>query len=215
MEFPEKKNEEGKEPNSEEPSLDQLSQEELLSQIEKDAREVKESDVPVQEPGDLLHKLGLSKKDKLKKENAELKKQTEELHDKYLRLYAEFDNFKKRNLKERIEFSKLAGMDVILSILPVLDDFDRALKQLDSSADANAVKEGVKLIQQKFFSRLESRGLKRMTAIGEIFDPELHDAVTEIPVNEEAMKGKVVDEIESGYYLNEKIIRHAKVVVGK
>ena len=162
-----------------------------------------------------MHKLGLSKKDRLKKENAELKLKAEELNDRYLRLHAEFDNYKKRNIRERNEFAKTAGIEIIQALLPVADDFGRAVKQMESSQNVDELREGIKLIQQKLTGILEAKGLKQMKSIGEVFNPELHDAITEIPVEDKSMKGKVVDEIESGYYLNDKIIRHSKVVVGK
>lgn len=196
-----------------------LSGEDILNKIEKDAVEnVTEEELSGEEHregNDLLSKLGLSKKDKLKKENTELKQKVEELNDKFLRLYAEFDNYKKRTLKERIELSKTAGIEIINALIPVVDDFSRAMKQMESSQDQHALQEGVKLIQQKLIGILEARGLKQMKSVGEPFNPELHDAITEIPAPDETLKGKVVDEIESGYYLNDKIIRHAKVVVGK
>jgi molecular chaperone GrpE len=172
---------------------------------------------------DILSKMGFSnKKDKhkkeieqLKQENEELKQKVAELNDKTLRLYAEFENFKKRNAKERIEWFKTAAQDVISDLLPVLDDFSRAIKQLENAKDTAAVKEGVVLIQNKLQGLLESRGLKAMQAVGTEFNPDLHDAITEIDVKDEGMKGKVVEEVVKGYYLNDKIIRHAKVVVGK
>ncbi|GAA5221815.1 nucleotide exchange factor GrpE [Membranihabitans marinus] len=145
----------------------------------------------------------------------ELQAEYQELKDKYLRLFAEFDNFKKRTLKEKIEMSKMAGQDVIKSLLPVLDDFDRA-KMIAEQPDSNETfSEGVKLVYQKIHSVLQSNGLKVMEIEDSQFDPELHDAITEIPVEDENMKGKIVDVIENGYYLNDKIIRHAKVVTGK
>lgn len=167
------------------------------------------------EADDLLHKIGLGKRDRLKKENTDLKHQLSELNDRYLRLFAEFDNFKKRNARERIEFAKTVGSDVISSLLPVLDDFSRAMKQMENVQDVNALKEGVALIQQKLSGVLENKGLKPMKAMGEVFNSELHDAIAEIEAPDPSMKGKVVDEIEKGYFLNDKILRHAKVVVGK
>jgi molecular chaperone GrpE len=164
---------------------------------------------------DLLGKFGFSKKDKHKKEVEELKQQLAEANDKYIRLYAEFDNFRKRNARERIELFKEAGKDVVQSLLPVLDDFERALKQIEISKDTVAVKEGVKLIYQKLKNILEQKGLKSFDSVGENFDVEFHEAITEVPVEDENMKGKVIDEIEKGYKLNDKIIRFAKVVVGK
>lgn len=195
-------------------SSDRLSGEEILNKIDKDASEPSHDEMKEEKEGnDLLKKLGLSKKDKYKKENEELKQQLAELNDKYLRLFADFDNFRKRNLKERIDLIKTAGIEVVNSLLPVLDDFRRALKQMEATQDP--MTEGVKLIYQKLVSILESKGLKSMNSIGETFNPELHEAITEVPVQDESMSGKIVDEIERGYYLNDKIIRHAKVVVGK
>jgi molecular chaperone GrpE len=143
-----------------------------------------------------------------------LKQEVAMANDKYLRLYAEFDNFRRRTIKERSELLQTAGMDVIVSMLPVLDDFDRALRYMDNAADINAVKEGVVLIQQKLKNILGQRGLKEMQAIGTAFDPELHEAITNIPAPADDQKGKVIDEVEKGYYLNDKVARHAKVVVG-
>ena len=204
---------------NEEEGAEGLSGEEILNRIENGADNMEDienhPEDEREEGSEFMSKLGLSKKDKLKKENAELKQKLAELNDKYLRLNAEFDNFKKRNLRERIEFSKTAAMDVVAALLPVLDDFSRAIKQMETSPNIDALKEGVKLIQQKLTGILESKGLKQMKSAGEEFNPEFHDAISEIPVNDDAMKGKVVEEIEPGYYLNDKIIRHAKVVVGK
>ena len=164
---------------------------------------------------DLLSKIGFNKKDKLKKENKELKEKVDELNDKYLRLYAEFDNFRKRNVKEKMDWMMTAGQEIISAMLPVMDDFSRASKQMETATEIQAVKEGVQLIQNKFQNILTQKGLKPMISIGETFNPEFHEAITEIPVTDENMKGKVVDEVECGYYLNDKIIRYAKVVVGK
>ena len=138
----------------------------------------------------------------------------EEQKDKYLRLFAEFDNFKRRNAKEKIELIQTAGKDVIVSLLEVLDDCDRAEKQLEESDDIVANKEGVQLVFNKLRNTLQSRGLKAMESINTDFDVEKHEAITEIEALEKK-KGKVVDEIVKGYYLNNKLIRFAKVVVGK
>jgi len=171
---------------------------------------------------DILSKIGFSKKDKgkkdhdhLKQENEDLRQQVGELNDKFLRLYAEFDNFKKRSTKERIDWFKTAAQDVIADLLPVLDDFGRAIKQMEATPNTAGIKDGIVLIQNKLQSILESRGLKAMECVGSDFNPDLHDAITEIEVKDENMKGKVVDEVVKGYYLSDKIIRHAKVVVGK
>jgi len=143
-----------------------------------------------------------------------LEAELNESKDKYLRLAAEFDNFRKRTARERIELLQTAGKEVIVDLLDVLDDIDRATKELEASAD-KSLSQGVSLIFNKFRNILQARGLKVMEAVGTDFDPELHEAVTQIEVNDESKKGKVVDEVIKGYYLNDKIIRHAKVVVGK
>jgi molecular chaperone GrpE len=151
-------------------------------------------------------------------EESELEKLKEELHemkDKYLRKVAEFDNYKRRSAKERMELIQTAGKDVITELLDVLDDCERAQKQMESSDDLAAVKEGVLLVFNKLRSTLYGRGVKAMETINQEFDPELHEAITEIPAATEDQKGRVVDEIAKGYYMNDKIIRHAKVVVGK
>ncbi|HMU09968.1 MAG TPA: nucleotide exchange factor GrpE [Ferruginibacter sp.] len=148
--------------------------------------------------------------DTLQKIQAELQEQK----DKYLRLFAEFDNFKRRNAKERIELIQTAGKEVIASLLVILDDCERAEKQLEESDDIVNNKKGVQLVFNKLRSTLHAKGLKAMESINTDFDVEKHEAITEIEVPEDK-KGKVVDEIEKGYYLNDKIIRFAKVVVGK
>ncbi len=141
-----------------------------------------------------------------------LQQQYNELQDKYLRMYAEFDNFKKRTVREKLDLIKSAGQDILASLLPVLDDFDRAKKNAESGGEP--LSEGVQLVYNKLFNTLQQRGLKPMESIGTQFDPELHEAFTEIPAPTEDLKGKVIDTIEKGYWLNDKIIRHAKVVVG-
>ena len=143
-----------------------------------------------------------------------LKEELALANDKYLRLYAEFDNFRRRTTKERIELLQTAGKEIIVSMIPVLDDFERAGKAMETSTDVNAVKEGVALIQNKLTSILTQKGLKPMESIGTPFDADLHEAITNIPAPTDDMKGKVIDEMEKGYYLNDTVIRFAKVVVG-
>jgi molecular chaperone GrpE len=138
-----------------------------------------------------------------------------EQKDKYLRLMAEFDNYKRRTAKERMELIQTAGKDVIVSLLDVLDDCDRAEKQLTVSDDISVQKEGIQLVFNKVRSTLQAKGLAAMESIGKDFDAELHEAITEVPVPDDKQKGKVIDEVTKGYLLNEKIIRFAKVVVGK
>lgn len=147
-------------------------------------------------------------------EIAELKKETDELRDKYVRLYADFDNYKKRTAKEKLDLIQTAGKEVILAMLPVVDDFERALKAAEKSGDAKNL-EGVLLIYNKLINALQAKGLKPMESIGKPFDVETHEAITEIPAPAPELSGKVIDEVEKGYYLGDKIIRFAKVVVGK
>ncbi len=138
----------------------------------------------------------------------------EEMKDKYLRKVAEFDNYKKRNAKEIRDLIQTAGKEVIIDLLDVLDDCERAQKQLETSEDLKEIREGVALVFNKLRNLLLARGLKPMQTLKEEFNPDLHEAITEIPAQDE-LKGKVLDEVVKGYYLNDKIIRHAKVVVGK
>ncbi len=153
--------------------------------------------------------------DPREEELVSLRKQLDEYKDKHLRLYADFDNFKKRNAKERLELISTASKDVIKEMLPVVDDFERALKAAETATDVAAVKEGMHLIYQKLVRNLEGKGLKAIESKGNDFNVELHEAITEIPAPTPDMAGKVIDEVEKGYYLNDRIIRFAKVVVGK
>ena len=146
-------------------------------------------------------------------EIVELKKELDELRDKYVRLYADFDNARKRMAKEKMELILTASKDVLKDLLPVLDDFERAQKALANSTDINAVKDGLNLVQAKLTNTLSSKGLKAMETIGQDFDVNHHEAITEIPAPTPEQEGKVVDEVEKGYFLNEKIIRFAKVIV--
>lgn len=146
---------------------------------------------------------------------AELNLQITEQKDKYLRLFADFDNYKKRNAKERLDLLKTAGKDIILSVLPTLDDLDRAITSSETATDVKAVRDGFILVKNKLFNTLAQKGLKPMESIKHEFNPDIHEAITKIPSPTEDLKGKVVDEIEKGYTLNDKIIRYAKVVVGE
>ncbi len=138
-----------------------------------------------------------------------------EWKDKYTRLVAEFDNYKKRTSKERMELIQLANKDLMISLLEVLDDVDRAQTQIDNDQEVESIKEGVQLVFNKFRKTLSDKGLTAYDSKGQDFDVELHEAITEIPAPSEDLKGKVVDEVQKGYYLNDKLLRHAKVVVGK
>jgi len=143
-----------------------------------------------------------------------LKAELQESNDKYIRLYAEFDNYKRRTSKERIDFLQSAGKEVISELLPTLDDFERALKAMDQTDNIDSVKEGILLVSQKLKKTLQQKGLKEMNSINQPFDAEIHEAITKIPAPTDDLKGKVIDEVEKGYYLNDKVLRYAKVVVG-
>ncbi|WP_462317767.1 nucleotide exchange factor GrpE [Marinilabilia sp.] len=154
------------------------------------------------------------------KEDAEdektlLKRQLEDLNDKHLRLIAEYDNFRKRTLREKMELSKNAGESILLNVLPVIDDFDRARGHLGEASDLNAVKEGIDLIYNKFQEFLKQQGVSEIETEEQEFDSEVHEAVTKIPAPSEEMKGKIIDCIQKGYKLNDKVIRYPKVVVGE
>ncbi|PRY21384.1 molecular chaperone GrpE [Spirosoma oryzae] len=137
-----------------------------------------------------------------------------ELKDKYLRLYADFENFRRRTAKEKLDMINSANEGLLKSLIPVIDDFERAKQSMDSTDDITAVKEGVDLIYTKFTKTLESKGLKPMVSKGEPFDADLHESITQFPAPSPDLKGKVIDEVEKGYYLNDKVIRFAKVIVG-
>jgi molecular chaperone GrpE len=148
-------------------------------------------------------------------ETDKLNSELNEMKDKYVRLVADFENYKRRNARERMELIQTAGRDVITTLLDVLDDCDRAEKQMQASEDNTQLKEGVQLIFNKLRNVLQARGLKAMESIHQEFDVEKHEAITEMPAPEEQLRNKVLDEVQKGYLLNDKIIRFAKVVVGK
>jgi len=143
-----------------------------------------------------------------------LKEELAAANDKYLRLFAEFDNFRRRTSKERVDLLQTAGKEIIVSLLPVMDDFERAFKAMDNTDDATAVKTGVELIYSKLNNILSQKGLKPMDSVGEPFDADLHEAITNVPAPTAELKGKVLDEMEKGYYLGDKVVRFAKVIVG-
>lgn len=142
-------------------------------------------------------------------------KEAADWKDKYMRLYAEFDNFRKRSIKEKSDILSTASANVIKDLLPVMDDFDRAAKANETAEDLQAVKEGFTLIHNKFNNVLAADGLKPINATGQTFDTDFHEAITQIPAPSNDLKGKVVDELEKGYTLNDKVIRFSKVVIGQ
>ena len=160
-----------------------------------------------------------TKSKKAKKSKADeletVTKELEEMKDKYLRIFAEFDNFRKRTIKEKQDLIKFGSKDCIESILPAYDDFGRAIKMASENENEKEIPEGILLIYDKLSKALEKQGLQVMETNGADFDPELHEALTKIPAPSEELKGKIIDTVEKGYSLNEKIIRYAKVVVGE
>lgn len=144
-----------------------------------------------------------------------VEEQLADFKDRYLRLTAEFDNFRKRTRKEREDLIKTAGESVIVNMLPVVDDFDRALKSMENATDIQAVKDGVMLIATKFNEFLKRQGVAEIDAVGQPLNTDFHEAITQIPSPSDELKGKVVDVIQKGYCLNEKVIRYSKVVVGE
>lgn len=176
--------------------------------LEAENQTATEEMVDEQEASQAEEQAEVSAEEKLEQELAEAK-------DKYLRLYSEFENFRRRNAKERIDLIKTASSDLMVELLPTIDDFERANKANQNQEDIDAVKEGFNLISTKLMKTLESKGLKLMdTEKGTAFDADLHEAVTQFPVEDEKLKGKIIDTVEKGYYLGERVIRFAKVVIG-
>ncbi len=200
------------EPNNILRSISKMKKEEIKN---KEQREENESKTPQQEEE--------KKTEQTPKEectnNSDSEESDEEkyniLNDKYLRLSAEYDNYRKRTLKERMELIKTAGEDILLSFLPVMDNIDRAKKSVDEASDMEGIKSGIELIHKSLQNFLKEKSVEEVEAIGKVFDTDLHEAVTKIPVQEEEQKGTVIDVIEKGYRLKDKILRYAKVVVGE
>lgn len=161
------------------------------------------------------HKKMKSKKDKSEVLLQELGEKLAEITDKHLRLQAEFDNFRKRTMKEKADLIKSGGESVLINILPVVDDFERALNSLKDVPDEDAGKKGTQLIYNKFSDFLKQNNIKEIDAVNQDFDVDLHEAITKIPAPNEKLKGKVVDVVQKGYTLNDKVIRFAKVVIGE
>lgn len=184
--------------------------------VDNNAGDALNQEIPVNTQGD-----NMSESDNLNEnltEQNELEKwqqQAADWKDQYVRLAAEFDNYKKRSFKEKMDTIQTAGKDVMMSILEVIDDYDRAEKQMETATDIQAIKEGMQLVFNKLKHTLLQKGLKAFDSIGQTFDVEKHEAVTEIPAPSKKMEGKVIDELQKGYLLNDKLIRHAKVVIGK
>ena len=194
--------------NDNETKADQEQEEEVSKEGESEASEKKEEASQEEEEAN-------SAEDRIK----QLEKQLEDMNEKHLRLFSEFDNFKKRTKKEKSELIKSAGEDVIGELLPVLDDFERAIssnKEIEAEGEQiDQLKDGFELIFNKMMKTLQDKGLQEMEADGEEFNTDRHEAMTKMPVEDEAQKGKVVEVVQKGYYLNDKVLRYAKVVVGE
>ncbi len=160
-------------------------------------------------------KSGVPESDKIIQKERELLEKLAEMQDKYLRLSAEFDNYRRRTLKEKIEITKYAAEDVLLQVLPVMDDFERAIRHIEGAENCSGMKEGIDLIFNKFSEFLKQQGIKEIESLKCDFNVDLHDAVTKIKVDDESLKGKIVEVILKGYYLKDKVIRHSKVVIGE
>ncbi len=201
-----KENTKEKEENIFDLSSDNQNIDEIIDGIlsNEDSEQVQNEELPI-----------LDEKALLEAKIAELEAANKEITDRHLRLSAEFDNFRKRTLRERMEMTKTAAESVMLSILPVIDDFERAMYSIEKGMDFEATKEGILLIYNKFKEFNKQNGVSEIEAAGKIFDTDLHEALTKIPAPSEEMKGKIVDVIQKGYYLNNKVIRFAKVVVGE
>ena len=190
--------------NNQEEVKDNVISEEEEEEIIKDEEEQKEEEQQEEETVEI----NASEIDRLKNDFQETK-------DKYIRLYSEFENFRRRTAKEKLELIKTANEDLIMALLPVIDDFQRAQKSFEEKSDSESLLEGFNLIYNKLFKALEQKGLKPMDVEkGSEFDTEFHDAISQIPAPEEKYKGKIIDVVEQGYFLGDKVVRFAKVVIG-
>lgn len=193
---------------------EELTQDEVKEQTENTASEV-ETDVNEESTTEETITEAPSETEALTAELEKLKAEKAELNDKYLRMFAEFQNYRRRTAKEKLDITQTAGRRVIVALLPVLDDFNRAKKAANDDDSIEAFSEGVQLVYEKLHNVMEKQGVKALETNGEVFNADIHEALTEIPAPTEELKGKIIDTIESGYALNDKIIRYAKVVVGK
>lgn len=201
-----------------------MAEDKLINEQETSAEETRETknnkqttpETPIEDAHKDEHQdKKKSKKDKTHEQLEKLEHELAEVKDKHIRLQAEFDNFRKRTLKEKMELMKSGGETVLNGILPVIDDFERAMSAFGEVEDESAIKQGVTLIYNKFQDFLKQNGVKEIEAKEKDFDTDLHEAITKIPAPTEELKGKVVDVIQKGYLLNEKVIRFAKVVIGE
>ena len=194
---------------------DKHSKEDTADEMQQYVEEQMQEELPKESAGEKSKKEKSAKKDDKDGKLEELGEKLVEMNDKYLRLSAEFDNYRKRTLKEKMELTKSAGEQLLSNILPVVDNFERALKSMSTAKDVAALKEGVDLIYANFKSFLTQNGVKEIETENVDFNTDIHEAVTTIPAPTPELKGKVLDCIEKGYYLNDKVMRFAKVVVGE
>lgn len=189
-------------------------QEEPLNEEQTQKEDVLNKDLENQDSNEKNSDENVSAKQAEKSED-NWEEKFKDINDKYIRLYSEFDNFRKRSAKERLDLISSASGDLIKELLPILDDFERAIEANKNADDIEAVKEGIILVHTKMNKTLANKGLKEIEAKGNDFDAELHEAIAKFPATDESMKGKVIDVVEKGYYLNDKILRFSKVVVGE
>ncbi|HKL38668.1 MAG TPA: nucleotide exchange factor GrpE [Bacteroidales bacterium] len=202
--------------NNQQEQQEQQKQQEETAQEETQENEGAEEQQPEASEGQDKQKAKEKKKEKKEKKKEKTdKEKLAELQDRYLRLQAEYDNYRKRTLREKMELTRSAGEDILKGLLPVMDDFERGLQSIDEAENAEALKDGVHLIYGKFQEFLRQQGVKAMESQDQEFDTDKHEAISKIPAPSEDMKGKVVDVVQTGYYLNDKVLRFAKVVVGE
>jgi molecular chaperone GrpE len=182
--------------------------------IKEESKDNSSGSEPTENPFDGLTE-GADEYDKVSTEVRAVEEKLAEMQDKYIRLSAEFDNYRRRTLREKMDLSKYAGENLLLAIIPLMDDFERALKHMDATTDCNSLKEGINLIYGKFGEFLKLNGVKEIESMNSEFNVDLHEAVAKVPVEETEKKGKVVDVVLKGYYLQDKVLRFSKVVVGE
>ena len=213
----EPKNNQEKNQDNQQDTAQQEDKQTSQQQEADDNPEAQTSDEKVSEEKD--QKKGKKEKGKesrkTKPEEKSDKEKLAELQDRYLRLQAEYDNYRKRTLREKMELTRSAGEDLLKGLLPVMDDFERALQAIDEAENAESFKDGVHLIYNKFREFFKQQGVKEMESQDKEFDTDKHEAISKVPAPSEDMKGKVVDVVQTGYYLNDKVLRYAKVVVGE
>jgi len=203
--------------NKENEIKEEINMEESTDKTSTNTEQKSEKDINSKTNKSSKRKTKKRKKDReheLEEEVIEAQEKIAEINDKYLRLYSEFDNFRKRTIKEKSDIYKTAGEDVIINIISIVDDFERALKATEATEENKAHREGLELIYNRFLNILNQKNVKEIDCIGKEFDTDLHEALTKIPAPTKDMKGKVIDTIEKGYTMNDKVIRFAKVVVG-